>query len=235
MRLICGALVFWFAALAQAASAEPITLSGSASLTSDYRFRGVSYSNGDPEVHVAAEATHSSGFYAGAWVGSVSGVRRAGASAEADVYIGYHITKGLLTYDAGVEYFAYPGAASGRGISVVEPYASISGTLGATTARLGIAYAPRQGSATRDGLYSYAELIQPIPRTPVTLRAHLGHTLSAHGAQINAIDYGLSAEVVRGKITFSLSYTGTDISRARAGADYGNVRGGLVGGVGINF
>ena len=235
MRLICWATAFWLAALAGVANAEPINLSGSGTIISDYRFRGVSYSNGDPEVHVTAEATHSSGFYAGVWVGSVSGARRAGASAEADVYIGYHTTKGLLTYDAGVEYFSYPGAATGSGLSIVEPYATISGTLGATTARLGIAYAPRQGSAVRDRLYSYAELIQPIPRTPITLRAHVGHTRSGLGAQYNALDYGLGADVVRGKITFSLSYTGTDISRARAGAGYGSVRGGLVGGVSVNF
>ena len=58
-------------ALAQEETAppSPITVSGSASITSDYRFRGVSQSDKEMAIQVGITISHESGFYVGGGVG----------------------------------------------------------------------------------------------------------------------------------------------------------------------
>ena len=48
---------------------------GNVSLTTDYRFRGVSLSGGDPAIQGGITATHDSGFYVGAWSSSITAAR----------------------------------------------------------------------------------------------------------------------------------------------------------------
>ena len=56
-------------AFAQDASAptSDFTVSGNVAVVSDYRFRGVSLSGGDPAVQGGVTLSHSSGFYVGTW------------------------------------------------------------------------------------------------------------------------------------------------------------------------
>ena len=62
------------AALAQdTEEAGPVTVSANVALTSDYRFRGVSLSNGDPAIQGGIDVGHDSGFYVGTWASSIEG------------------------------------------------------------------------------------------------------------------------------------------------------------------
>ena len=58
-------------ASAQAAAASPLT--GNFSLTTDYRFRGISQSYALPAVQGGIDWAHASGFYLGNWNSSISG------------------------------------------------------------------------------------------------------------------------------------------------------------------
>lgn len=89
-----------------------LSFSGSAAMTSDYRFRGITQTENDPAVQVGFGVGHESGFYAGAW-GSNVNFGSSGPHLELDPYIGYSTTLEYFgskpTLDVGVWYYAYPG------------------------------------------------------------------------------------------------------------------------------
>jgi uncharacterized protein (TIGR02001 family) len=100
--------------LASAQSAAPAAspLTGNFTLTSDYRFRGLSQSFKLPAVQGGIDWAHASGFYLGNWNSSVSGNQFPnGASLEMDFYGGYKFPVGKdIVVDVGGLYFYYPGA-----------------------------------------------------------------------------------------------------------------------------
>ena len=67
-----AALAFSVPALAQEAP-KPITVSGSAAIVSDYRFRGVSQSDRALAVQAGLTVSHESGLYVGTWASNLAG------------------------------------------------------------------------------------------------------------------------------------------------------------------
>lgn len=78
----------------------------------DYIFRGQSQTWGKGSLQASFQADHSSGFYAGVAMASVSDKWLAGASLETDLYAGFRNTIGDtgLNYDVGGIYYLYPDA-----------------------------------------------------------------------------------------------------------------------------
>jgi uncharacterized protein (TIGR02001 family) len=99
-------------AAAQSAAPAASPLTGNFTLTSDYRFRGLSQSFKLPAVQGGIDWAHASGFYLGNWNSSVSGNQYPnGASLEMDFYGGYKFALGQdTTLDLGGLYYYYPGA-----------------------------------------------------------------------------------------------------------------------------
>jgi uncharacterized protein (TIGR02001 family) len=199
--------------------ASPITISGSAAITSDYRFRGLSQSDGNFAVQGSIGASHESGFYVGTWGSSIS---FAGGT-EIDLYGGWkgEVASGL-TVDAGLMYYLYPNAGSSFApvaSDFFEPYASVSGTIGPVGAKVGVAYAFGGQSALNDedNIYVYSDLTAAIPDTPVTLNAHLGYSKGDSALstlQLNDndyIDWSIGADYAVAKnLTLGLKYSDTD-------------------------
>lgn len=82
--------------------------------TTDYVFRGVSQTDEDPTVQGSVDASYGI-FYAGVWASGVEFAEDPGdgtgdAVAEIDFYAGITPTLGPISFDAGVIYYAYPGA-----------------------------------------------------------------------------------------------------------------------------
>lgn len=209
-----------------------ISLTASAGVVSEYRFRGLSQSSGDPAVQGGVTVSHASGVYAGAW-GSTIDFGAVGAAAvatygetELDLYGGWsgEVASGI-TADLGLTYYAYPGGHVGKA-EFFEPYASLSTTLGPATAKLGINYAWKQaalnfdGGANDDNVYLYGELGSGIPNTPVSLSAHLGWTKGALSPNFatgrtlsykGGFDYSIGASASLGRhLSLGLSYVGVD-------------------------
>lgn len=92
------------------ASPLGLSVSGTAALTSDYRFRGMTQTFNDPAVQAGFVLSHESGAYAGVWGSNVD--FGGTAHIELDPYIGFATTldnfanKPLL--DVGLWYYAYP-------------------------------------------------------------------------------------------------------------------------------
>ena len=157
------------------------SVTGNVALVTDYRFRGVSLSGGDPAVQGGITLNHASGFYVGTWSSSLAHTPVYGDQ-ELDLFAGWtgSVTP-ALTVDAGLLYYVYPSGHVGDA-NYWEPYASISGTLGPAKLKVGVAYDWKQkgllDNAGRhdDNLYLYSNLDVGVPGTPLTVSGHVGYT-----------------------------------------------------------
>ncbi|MFD1950491.1 TorF family putative porin [Sphingomonas arantia] len=233
-------------AFAQDAAPSPITISGSAGLVSDYRFRGVSQSDEDMAVQAGLTVTHESGFYVGTWGSNLSGWGTFGGSnMELDLYGGYKAKVGSGTLDVGLLWYMYPGGASKTDFA--EPYVKLSGVVGPVTLTAGVAYAPKQEALGRwystgelyvagtpdrpgkknDNLYLSGDALAALPGTPVSLKTHIGYSdgnpgLGPNGTSVAPTgtywDWMIGADTTYKNLTFGVSYVDTDISFGSFGA-----------------
>lgn len=215
------------------------TLSGSAALVSDYRFRGVSQSDEGMAVQGGFTLSHDSGFYAGAWGSNLAGWGTfGGANMELDLFAGYKLPVGEGTLDAGLIWYMYPSGADTTDFA--ELYAKLSGSVGPVSLTAGVAYAPSQealGNAfpvgapadpgdKEDNLYLSGDAAYGIADTPLTFKAHIGYSdgnpgLGPNGTSIaptgTYFDWLLGMDVVPTPgLTLGVAYVDTDISEAEA-------------------
>lgn len=207
------------AAFAEEAPPSDFTVTGSVSLTTQYRLRGISQTDEDPAVQGGITVSHSSGIYIGGWASNLSGFGTFGGSnMELDAIIGYTKPVGNVTLDGGLIWYFYPGTS---GHDYGEVYASASVPLGPLKAKLGANYAFKDNSLGGDNLWVYTDLAFPINDTPITLKAHGGYTTGKSflaGPDGNYLDYSVGADVTWKNLTLNVSYVGTDIKRAPADA-----------------
>lgn len=243
--LLCPA-----AAMAQDAPAEPdaaptVTISGSTAIASDYRFRGVSQSDQDMAVQGGITIAHDSGAYIGTWASNLAGWGTfGGANMELDLIAGYKAKlSDTATLDVGLTWYLYPGGADKTDFA--EPYAKLTGTAGPATLTAGAAYAPKQEAIGRwyltgasaangtydrpgakdDNLYLWGDGAYAVTGTPITARAHIGHSWGQNGLGANATavsptgsywDWSIGGDVTYRNLTLNLSWVDTDISNRDA-------------------
>src|ERR1043166_8444938 len=135
---VCAALLPATVLAQQAAPAEPAsphTFTGNVGLFSQYIFRGLTQTDGDPALQGGFDYSHSSGFYLGTWASNISWLRDFGAyasggSLEWDFYGGYKNTFGTsdFGYDVGLLEYYYPGKPVPGGIraNTLELYGALS-------------------------------------------------------------------------------------------------------------
>ncbi|HUD24945.1 MAG TPA: TorF family putative porin [Burkholderiaceae bacterium] len=124
----------WALALAAAlaATAAMAQVSGSASVVSDDRVRGVTLSAGRPAAQLGLAYDDPSGLYVGAFGSSVQFYEHSKREVELTGYTGYaRRLSGGWTVDAGA---AYTGFSGGNGYNYTELHAGV--TASAVTARL---------------------------------------------------------------------------------------------------
>ncbi len=222
--VIAASLLAAAPAVAQEEEAESsIKVSGNVALVTDYRFRGVSLSGGDPAIQGGIDVVHDSGFYVGTWASSIQGGGPYG-EVELDVYGGWTgpLADGV-TLDVGVLYYLYPTGDDPVGVDTdtdyLEPYASIATTIGPVGATFGVAYAFSQdATGNDDNLYLYTDWSLGIPNTPLTVTAHLGYTdgpfappFLAGSADDDGLDYLIGVTMpVHGGLSVGVSYVGVD-------------------------
>lgn len=225
-------------ALAQDATDPPpaFKLTGGTTLITDYRFRGVTQTGGEPALQTTINLNSRTGFYVGTWMSMIDGsggtpALRGYGDAEVDLYGGFTRTFGGVGVDAGLLYYYYPGGLKGQNTDFLEPYASATYTIGPVAAKVGAAYAwdGERGLTGFDArsdddsnLYLYGEASLGIPTTPVTLKGHFGHSKGSLGSLNPAgsrddtySDWSVTAEAVGGPLKVGVSYVDTDITNAR--------------------
>ena len=202
-------------------------ISATATLVSDYRFRGVSASDRDPAVQGSVDISYH-GFYAGVWASSIA--RTADTNVETDLYAGYSGESGPVGYEIGAIAYLYPGG-DGTG-DVYEGTAAISYTIGPATGRFRVNYAPDQANLAGDNLYLVADARVGIPTTPFTLTASFGRERgSFYGRKL---DWSLGAEFTRGPFTASVAYVDTDLNGVSSGFGH-DVHAGVVASASFEF
>lgn len=214
--LIAATVIAGSALIATPAMAQDsgISVSGNVAIASDYRFRGVSFSDGDPTLQGGIDLGHESGFYLGTWASTISGGSAYGEM-ELDIYGGYAADLGSVSIDAGLLYYIYPtGDIANVDTDYFEPYASISTDLGPVSATLGAAYAWKQDSlGNNDNVYVYTDLEAGIPDTPISLSAHVGYTdgIFATEGDGTSFDWGLGASyAVTEAVSLGVNYVATE-------------------------
>jgi uncharacterized protein (TIGR02001 family) len=202
-----GSIVAATPAFAQDEEAEeaegPISISGSVTAVSDYRFRGVSLSDKDFAFQPTITISHESGLYLGAWASNIA--PNAGDDVELDIYAGF-AGGDTVTYDIGATYYVYPGVSS---FNYVEFIGKTGTTVGPVTLGGVLAYAPSQdGTGNQDNVYVGGTAAFAIPNTPLTFNSSLGLEDGAFGN--NKLDWSLGVSASVAGFTLGASYVDTN-------------------------
>ncbi len=217
----CAGLAALVALPGLAAADGPHSLTGNVGLVSDYAFRGVSQTAGDPAIQGGFDYAHASGFYLGTWASNVSeamydeslvGSGTGSANLEWDFYGGYSGKVGEdFGYNVGLLKYYYPGATD---YDTLEAYAGVTWKWFGLKASYSLD--DYFGVPNSDGtVYWDASFSYELP-AKVMLSAHYGWTRFS-GAGNGALDYedwkiGVSKEF--GGFNFGLAYTDTDLPAA---------------------
>lgn len=196
------------------------TINGGATAVSDYRFRGISQTDRRFAIQGTLSLGHSSGFYATVWGSTIDDYVAAGADQEIDLILGYRRSLGATTLDVGLLYYYYPGAESlvpGYDSDFLEPYVSVSHSVGPVTLKATASYAPSQsalsvGAGNEDNLYLAGDLSVAVPATGLTLTGHVGHSFGPSYLTIGDgyTDWTLGVSYARGPLTLGVQYVDTD-------------------------
>lgn len=203
------------AAPAPAEAASP--LSFNVSLTSDYRYRGISQTRLKPAIQGGVDYALPAGFYIGAWASTIKWIKDAGgdANVELDLYGGYkgEITKDL-TYDVGVLTYQYPRNHLPTSTNTTEVYGAL--TFGPATLKyshsvsnlFGFVDSKNSGYLDLSGTFEVGDGIQLIP--------HVGYQKVAHNSDFSYTDYSF---------TVGKDFSGFFVSAAVVGADTKSIGG----------
>jgi uncharacterized protein (TIGR02001 family) len=164
--VLAGALLVF----ATAASAE---VAITPTLTSDYDFRGISQTNGEPAIQLGVTYTGETGMYLGIWGSNVDlevTPNEAHAKTEIDVYAGYaggDSAEGW-GYDVGAIYYSYPNQGTAN---YPEFYTGVS--RGAFSAKLWYSW---NFNNSGDTSY-YADVNLNMPASDVfSVLVHMGYS-----------------------------------------------------------
>ena len=207
-------------AFAQDEPASDFTVTGSVTIASEYRLRGISQTDSDPAIQGGITVAHSSGVYVGTWASNLSGYGTYGGSnMELDLIAGFSKAVGDFTLDAGGVYYVYPGT---KGTDYFEVYGSVSAPVGPAKAKLGLYWTPDQDNAAGHNIWVYTDLALPIEGTPFTLKAHGGYSdgNSFYTKGEGIFDYSVGVDVTWKALTLNVSYVGTDLDRTTANASW---------------
>lgn len=212
-------------ALPSLVQAQDSPLSFNVSVTSDYRYRGISQTRLKPALQGGLDYALPGGFYVGAWGSTIKWIKDwdVKGSVELDLYGGY---KGEIIkdvgFDVGLLHYAYLGNkladAGGGGIfknaDTTEVYGGV--TYGPATLKVSYSVGNLFGNfdfandkKTSGSLYTDLSATFDVAGFSVT--PHIGHQKVAKLSVASYTDYSLtvSKELVKG-LSLSVALVGTD-------------------------
>jgi uncharacterized protein (TIGR02001 family) len=202
----------------------PGSFSANVALTSEYFFRGLSQTDDAPALQGGLDynvdlGKSGVGAYLGVWGSNVDfneGPGIDGATVEIDLYGGLtgEIGNTGLGWDAGVIYYAYPGAQTSLNYDFVEVMGALSYDFDVASASLSVNYSPDYTAGSGDAIYTKFGVSVPVMKK-VDIGAYVGRQVIDNNTAFGQPDYwewNVSAGVNVAGFDLSLAYTGTDIS-----------------------
>jgi uncharacterized protein (TIGR02001 family) len=195
------------AAAAEEETKPPHKLSFEIEAVSDYRYRGVSLSGGEPALQAEALLEFDSGVWASVWGSTLSGT-------DVELQLGVGYSRDIfrqLNLEVSLNYYVYPSDASSN---YFEGAAALSYPIGKLTPKIGLEYAPRQAhlrdeeGAKQDNLYTYFALDLEIAKTPVTLSGQIGYETGLFDTRVEGgkWDWRIGAAAETEWLNFGLAY-----------------------------
>jgi len=209
------------AADAPAAPASPHTFTSNVGFVTDYSFRGISQTMGEPAVQGGFDYSHSSGLYLGVWGSNVSGTQFTDGSLESDWYGGWAKTWGDWGMNVGGLYYYYPGAKLGNGdkYDTLEGYGSVSWKW--ISLKLSYALtdffgcnsnscAPVFTDSSKGSTYIELNATYPV-NDAFSVTGHIGHqTIEGTSVDLDYTDYKIGVNYLYNGFNFGLAYKDTN-------------------------
>lgn len=214
-----SALLLSGAVLAEEAPSDSVagfTLSANITLATDYLYRGLSQTTGDPALQGGFDLNHESGFYIGLWGSNVDFAD----SLELDYYAGFSgAINDDLSYDIGLLYYDYPSDPTDPEGDFLEYYTSLSWK----SLTLGLNYSSDFFAETGDAYYYYASYDLSLPQdfglNFYLAQQELDQDTFGNDDSYTHYSLTLSKEVLG--VELGLTWSDTDISKADcAGAGF---------------
>jgi uncharacterized protein (TIGR02001 family) len=204
MKLMQGLAAVALSLAALAAQAE---ITGNAAVVSDYNWRGISQSAGDPAIQGGIDYAHESGFYTGAWASNVDFGDCCDENVEVDVYAGFGGGE-TVTWDVGLIYYWYPGADD---LDFPEIYVG----LGYEWLSAKLSWTNDFGNYDESAFYLEANAAYELPAN-FGLEAHVGYSdgdgIEAAYLQDNYFDYSVGVTYTLSHFTLGLKWAdGSDL------------------------
>jgi uncharacterized protein (TIGR02001 family) len=204
-------------ALPTVAQAQDSPLSFNVSLTSDYRYRGISQTRLKPAIQGGVDYALPAGFYVGAWASTIKWIKDFGgdSSVEVDLYGGYktEVAPGL-TLDVGVLTYQYPSNKLAVNANTTELYGGLS--FGPATLKYSHAVTNTFGNAdSKNSFYLDASATFEVGGG-VMLTPHVGYQRIKGPASTPGTytDYSLTAAKDFSGFIVSAAVVGTDADKA---------------------
>jgi uncharacterized protein (TIGR02001 family) len=215
-------------------------LSITATVTSDYRFRGQSQKSRDAALQGSIDFQSETGFFAGVWASGVdfSDTGDTSTFMEVDFYAGYNFTLGEGT-EGGIKatYYHYADGPSVIGYDYWEVQASLSHDFGPASLSAEVNYSPEYFFETGEALAVAGGVDVPLS-DKFTLSGHVGHQSIDNNGAFGTPDWvywdlGVSAEL--GRFTLDVRYVDTNLSYTECFLGTNLCEGGVVGTISLTL
>ena len=189
-----------------ASAAQGADYSATLSLTSDYRFRGISQSAGDPALQGSLDAAFDNGLFVGLWGSNID--FDDDADIEVDWYAGYGAEfSEQLSWDATLYYYSYPG------YDTDADYAELALNLYYGDLTLGYVHASDYFNTGETSQYLALDYSYGLSEE-VALDLHAGYSFGDYWKELDIGDYrdfsvGVSTTIAT--LDLSLAYLFNDV------------------------
>jgi uncharacterized protein (TIGR02001 family) len=130
-------------------------------VVSQYRYRGIAQTKGDPALQGGVDYANANGFYAGAWGSTIKWIKDSGSDAkgpfELDLYGGYKFEAAGASFDVGYLRYEYTNNTYSKvtGVSANTDEVYGAATYGVVTAKYSYAFSDLFGTANSKGSAYY--------------------------------------------------------------------------------
>lgn len=223
--------------LADGEEAAKSSWSGNVTLTSDYRFRGISQTDNNTALQGGLQYNGSQGLYVGAWASNVDFA--SDVSTELDLFVGYtHALSENTSLTGQLIYYWYLNADDASETNYWELSAKLEHQMDKIGLSLEVAYSPEQSSdiysnglAITGGIEAAVIESLPLFSDGMSISGHVGHQMLDDNVLADLPDYTFydaGVTFAAGAFALDVRYISTDLDEAECYSGLQWCEGGVV-------